>query len=114
MPLTCDSDGDYDWFYESPADYSTLATKRSRKCCSCKSRIAIGDTVLKFRCYRGPQHDIEESIYGDEVPMADKFMCESCGDQFYNLDALGFCISLGENMKHLLAEYVDVYVRKSA
>ena len=33
--LTCnmDADGDYDWYYDQPDDFTALDTKRSRKCC---------------------------------------------------------------------------------
>jgi hypothetical protein len=40
--------------------------------------------------------------------MADWVMCEECSDQFFNLEALGFCVLVGENMQELLAEYVEI------
>ena len=113
MSLSCECYDDYDgdgWFFYQPDDYSTLKTKRARRCCSCGERIAVGDTVVEFERARGPRDDIEERIYGEgnEIELASWFMCESCGDQYFNLTALGFCITLPENMHKLLREYVDM------
>lgn len=112
MSLSCECGDDGDWWYFQPEDYSMLETKRWRKCCSCKALIRPGDLCLKFKCERHPQYEIEERIYGDEVPMPAKFMCESCADQYFNLDALGFCIQLTDNMMDLLREYREVYASK--
>lgn len=59
--------------------------------------------------YRPPNDDIEERIHGDEVYMANKFMCEECSDIFFSLKELGFCLSLGSDMHDLLREYHEVY-----
>ena len=115
MGLSCstyDYDGD-GWYYYSPDDYSTLDTKRSRKCCSCKKTLRPGDMVVRFDRYRGPLSDIEQDIAGDEIVLAPWWMCEPCGDQFFNLDALGFCIMLGdESMDELRRQYVEEYVKR--
>jgi len=63
---------------------------------------------LKFDCFREPNCDYEESRFGDEVPMAYKYMCESCGEIFLNLADLGYCITLGDNMRDLLMDYWDL------
>ena len=113
MSLSCYcDDGDFDWYYNGPDDYTTLNTKRSRKCCSCKARIKVGDLCVKFtRCERPNEESVSWRIHGDERPLAPYFMCEACGDQYFNLEALGFCISVGsDNMQRLREEYVACYV----
>jgi hypothetical protein len=45
----------------------------------------------------------------NEIPLADKYMCEECGDLYYSLEALGFCLTLGTNMHDLVQEYHEVY-----
>lgn len=110
MSLSCSCDDEFDWYYLEPSDFSTLTTKRSRKCCSCGSRIAVGSDCARFERYRAPVTDIEERIQGDEVPLADKWMCEECGGLYFSLTDLGFCINLGsENMRSLVQEYADTY-----
>ena len=115
LSCTCDYD-DYDgdgWFYYGPEDYTTLQTKRSRKCCSCSTKINVGDIVTKFTRARNLNYgSIEEKIYGEggEIYLADWFMCEECSDLYFSLKELGFCISLGyDSMQDLLKEYQDVY-----
>jgi hypothetical protein len=60
---------------------------------------------------REPKDEIELRIYGDgdTVDMPTLYMCEKCGDQFMNLDALGFSIDICENMFDLLKEYREIY-----
>lgn len=114
MSLTCSCSDDYEWYYFSPKDYSTLDTKYRRKCYSCGQVIELGAIVLRFRRWRHPGDEVEERIYGygdGEVPMPDKYMCEECGDIFYSLEDLGFCINLGDSMYNLLQEYHEVYQR---
>lgn len=81
-----------------------LNTKRSRKCCSCGCTIKPGEVVAEFLRTKRPENDIEERIYGDEVPLATWFMCEECGGLFMAIEDQGFCISLtkGESMRSLV------------
>jgi predicted RNA-binding Zn-ribbon protein involved in translation (DUF1610 family) len=107
LSCSCDYDGD-GWFYYRPADYSTLKTKRARRCCSCGERIAVGDTVVEFDRARHAQNDIEERIHADnDIVLASWFMCEACGDQYFNLAELGFCINLPANTPKLVREYAQ-------
>lgn len=118
MTLSCYcGDGDYDWYYSAPEDrdgpaYAPLDTKRSRRCCSCKQRIAVGDLAVRFERFRYAEYpSVEANIYGEggEVPMPDWFMCERCGDLYYSLTELGFCINLGaDSMPALVEEYADM------
>ena len=72
MSLSCScGDGDFAWYYSGvPSDVAPLATKRARKCCSCGCKLKPGDDVAEFSRWRGPVTDIEERIFGDEVPLA--------------------------------------------
>jgi hypothetical protein len=110
MPLSCECDYDEncDWYFDRPEDYSTLDSKRRRRCCSCKELIDVGATVLSFERWRTPQcESIEEKIYGEgeNVPLAPWIMCERCGDIYFSLGELGFCVNLDESMLALLSEY---------
>ena len=97
-------DGD-NWQYFIPDDFKKLKTIRRRRCSSCKELINIGSDCLEFSRIRSPKTDIEEMIIGDEIPMASWWMCEKCGEQFLNLNELGYCINLEDNMFDLLQEY---------
>lgn len=119
MSLMCDmdGDGDYDWYYETADDFAPLATKRSRKCCSCGGVIKVGELSLKHTCSRPPKYDIEERIYGDDsmaVPMASRYMCEACGDLSMNLRELGYCAPPGDDMRELVKEYAEMMKGASA
>lgn len=107
----CESD-DADWWYTGADDFSVLATKRSRKCCSCGKKLAPGAEVLKFERWRRPAYDsIEEKIMGDgaEIYLADWFMCEECGGLYMAINELGFCFDLGnDDMRQLAREYGDM------
>lgn len=122
MSLSCDYDGDgdgSDWFWTQPATESPLATKRSRKCCSCGQKILPGQLSREISRFRPPSERcnyIEQSIYGDEVPMASWYFCEPCGDLSESISELGFCYALGESLKQQIADYREeeaVYKRKT-
>ena len=110
MGLSCGYDGgDYDWWYEAPEDFEVLATKRSRRCFSCKCKIKVGDTCARFENHRSARHDIEERIYGDTVPMPDTFLCEGCGGLFFALEELGYDISFdGSSMRELVEQHNEI------
>lgn len=106
MSLSCYCDNDGEWWHFAPDDFSTLDTKRSRKCCSCGERIAVGDVCGKFDRGRVPNSIVEERIYGtEEVPQSPWFMCERCTGLYFSLSDLGFCLNLGEDMRALVREY---------
>ena len=113
MSLTCHCSNEYDFYYMRPKNFTTLRTRKRKRCSSCKTLICRGTTVLIFNTWREPKTDIEERIYRGEVPMARKYMCEKCGDQFMNLSELGFCIDPTENMFELLQDYQEIYGRQS-
>jgi hypothetical protein len=111
MSLFCDAGGydtdGADWWWYQPADEAPLATKRSRKCCSCGQKVGVGETARKILRYR-PATEFEEmrGIACDEVPLADWYLCEPCGDLADSLSELGFCYDLdGESLAEQIAEY---------
>lgn len=110
MSLSCYCDvDDADWYYEAGDNFSLLDTKRSRKCCSCGAKLTPGSEVLRFMRYRHAAYDsIEEKIFGEgnEIYLADWFMCETCGGLYMALNELGFCCDLGhDDMRELAKEY---------
>lgn len=107
--LSCECGFDTDsWCYMYPHDFSTFLPARRKRCCSCNALITQGDCCVVFDRYRPARDDIEEKIQGDEINIADWFMCEKCGEIFFNLESLGYCITLGENMPELLSEYWEM------
>lgn len=118
MSLYCSTDfddygGDWSWMWDR-AETKLLATKRSRKCCSCGEKIKPGDPAAVVNRLRRPKDDIEERIYGEdgEVYMADWYFCETCNDLALSLDELGFCFELGG--KQSLAEQIKEYRKEEA
>lgn len=115
MSLFCnaggyDTDG-ADWWWYQPADEAPLATKRSRKCCSCGAKVGVGETARKVRRYRPTTEWEEMRGLGDEVRLADWYLCETCGDLADSLAELGFCYTLGGDS---LAKQIDEYRREEA
>ena len=119
LSCSCDNDG-ADWWYEPSSDFAVLATKRSRKCCSCGTKIKPGDEALYLRRWRSPSmrcNYIEESIYGEEVPLAPWFLCETCGGLYFAVQDLGMCCDISDNIAHQIREYraeEDAYRKRSA
>lgn len=110
MSLFCDTGGDYDgadWWWYQPKDEAPLATKRSRKCCSCREKIAVGATARKITRYRPATEWEDMRGLGDEVQLSDWYLCETCGDIADSLSELGFCYTLGdgESLKAQIYEY---------
>lgn len=114
LTCSCPDIEDDMWSYIEPDDFTILSTVKRKRCKSCNKLINIGDTSLRFNRLRYPKNDIEERIYGEgnEIDLAPYYMCEKCGDQYFNLSALGFCIDITEYMFNLLKEYREIYGRK--
>ncbi len=110
MPLTCNCEHDGEgWYYHPPKDFSTLDTSQRRRCASCGEPIDVGATAVRFERGRFPASDLEERIHGEEVPLAPKYLCEECGGLFFSLEDLGFCLTLGEDMRELVRQYAELY-----
>ena len=98
------------WLYYGPSDFSVFDKKRRKRCCSCKELIDIDSLCLEFGRTRYPRTEIEDRIYGEgnEIEIASYFMCDKCGEQYLNLEALGYCIDITDNMFDLLEEYQEM------
>ena len=109
MSLYCSSDygydGDGDWSWNYPQDEAPLATKRSRKCCSCKTKIKPGVISRRINRFRPATEWEEIRGFGDEVYLADWYFCETCGDLADSLDELGYCYDIGESLASQIREY---------
>ena len=109
MSLSCScGSGDFERWYYPPEDFDNLKANRRQRCYSCGKLIDLGSDCLIFERQRSPYTYIEEKIYGDEVPLANKYMCGPCGEIFLNLTAIGYCINIGGHMKEELREYWDI------
>ena len=116
MSLSCGCDDwgdDADWYW-SDDKFVVLATKRSRRCRACKTILKPGTECLELTRFRGPRTDFEERIYGDEVPLASRYLCERCAGIYLSLEELGFCLNPEESMDAQLAEYHRDYAKPPA
>ncbi len=118
MGISCGSCSDWDDFsYYPPDDFGVLETKRGRRCWSCGDRIKVGDDCGKFSLQRCPKDEIEERIYGeeaDDIPMADKYMCETCTGLYFTIEELGFCITMPADMREEVRIAADIIAAKRA
>lgn len=103
LSCSCYHDGSYEWYYWAPEDFTTLKTARRKRCLSCGELINVGATCVAINRFRDPSNEIEERIHGMEVPLADKHMCEKCGEIFLNLIHHGYCVTMdGHTMQEEL------------
>lgn len=112
MSLSCTCDymdiDDPDWWFYEPNDFSIFQKKRRKRCNSCGRLIDIGSPCLEFLRDRPPCTDIEEMIVGDDVPIASLYFCEWCGEQYFNLSDLGYCLTPEDDMIKCLKEYYEL------
>ena len=114
MSLSCSCDdfelsGD-SWLYYQPSDFDVLNTRKRKRCCSCGDLIGIGHDCVEFPRVRGTRGEYEERRFGDcgEIELASWWMREDCGGLYFSLTELGYCITLGDDMRSLVAEYAAV------
>lgn len=108
LSCSCNTGDDYEQWYLRPHDFEKFDKNRRKRCCSCKKLISQGAVCLRFERARTTNTDIEERIYGDEVPLADKFMCEWCGEMYFNLTEAGYCYSLCDSIPEMMKEYWEL------
>jgi hypothetical protein len=110
LACSCDYD-DPAWWHEDGGDVKPLNTKRMRRCCSCKDRIAVGEDCMAFPRWRTPNYgSIEERIFGEggEVWLATWYLCDRCAGLYESLDGLGFCNLLGQDLRSVCREYAQM------
>lgn len=97
-----------------PGNYTTLDTKKRKRCCSCGELIEIGAIVVKVTRIKIADTEIEERIFGEggEIGLAPHYLCEKDADIFFSLDELGFCITPYDNMSEHLSQYAELYGKK--
>ena len=123
MSLSCSCDYDYDpepgmWAYMGEHSwFETLDTTRGKRCCSCGDLINVGSLCIKHPRYRYPYSEIEAAIVGADPDMneeptirvANHYQCESCGEIWLNLTAVGYeCLLPNEKMSDALKEYHEL------
>jgi hypothetical protein len=109
MGLSCEcgiGDGDYAWYYSPKKEQTPLTTSKRRRCQSCNCLIDVGSLCLEFERWK----EICDT-YGD--PLRDEYLashyeCEECSDLRENLEELGFCVDLGDNIRDLTKEYAKM------
>lgn len=99
-----------DYYFYHNDKFSKLETKKRKRCCSCNNLINIGDTIISFERARKSLTDIEERIYGDEVSLANHYMCEKCFEIYLNLMDIGYNIDIDQNMNEYLKEYFQFLI----
>ncbi|SCY45049.1 hypothetical protein [Desulfoluna spongiiphila] len=114
LSCTCnDWDGDGPaWYW--PDDFTVMPwVVRRKPCQSCGLLIDIGSVCISFIRFRPPESDIEERIEGEEVPLATHYLCEACGEIFFNLNAAGYCVGPYDDLQDDLEEYQEITGFKS-
>lgn len=118
MGLSCECSCDYGncgWWYEVHTIAKPLATKRTRKCVSCRRRISIGDPAYRINRWRIATGDVEERIHGEggEVQLADWYFCPECGVLYHALEKVNMCFDLGtDDLRDVLREFNAEYAPK--
>ena len=115
MGLSCDYDSDFEpgttaWNW--PSALKPLATKRSRKCCSCGKPLAPGDLAAEWRRYKVPEYDVEISIWGDSgelgPPRASKYHCVECDLISGFLRTFDYVFNPADDMRNLAKEHAGL------
>ena len=121
MSLSCscdfDDDGEADWYWWPPNEYSEYKMKRKARCCCecCNNMIAYGAITGTVRRTRsGTEWEDDRGIaYMDDPEsksLANAYMCERCTDLYFSFVELGFdCVSPYEDMIQLAKDYHEQY-----
>ena len=109
MSLSCTCDYDYaDYYIAAEDDFELFKSSRRKRCLSCKKLINNKTFVLRLHEWRAPFTDMEERFHGDQVYLADKFLCETCGEIYLNLTDIGLCVDFSQTMQENLRDYHDM------
>lgn len=110
MALSCDTyfdDGECDWYWYWPSDFTTTSVGRRKRCRSCKQLIGICEDAVEIPRYRYAQSEFEMNFYGEgcEIDMASWWMCEDCGGLMLSLLEHGYALSIDDDMRVLAKEH---------
>lgn len=111
MTISCAIDvDDAAWWWTSSMRLFIYDKPRGKRCCSCGDMVRRGEKHIRVERWRAPANDVEDRIYGDEVPLACWVMCESCAPIFVKLYKMNVEMDLGHsNLHDLLGEFEALY-----
>lgn len=105
----CGDVEDAAWYYYPHGSNVVLNSGRSRRCKSCSAKLMDGDRARRYTRFRQPRSDIEERIYGDEVPLAPYHHCPECAAIYDALSNADVCVELGSDLREDLEEFNALY-----
>ncbi|MBU2839457.1 hypothetical protein HF670_07750 [Acidithiobacillus thiooxidans] len=98
------------WWWSANMRLLPYDKNRGKRCCSCGDMVRRGAKYIQVERWRDNANEVEERIYGDEVPLASWVVCESCAPisvKFYNMNVdLGLGVT---NLDNLLGEFETLY-----
>ena len=111
MTISCavDCDGAA-WWWSANMRLLPYDKNRGKRCCSCGDMVCRGAQYIQVERWRECVSDIEQRIYGDEVPLASWVICESCAPIFVKLHEMNVDVYLGDsNLHDILVEFEAIY-----
>lgn len=111
MSISCNIESDdAAWWWSTNKELTTYKKSVSKRCCSCKELIKPEQRCIPIERWRNPKNEIEERIYGDDIPLARWFMCEACAPIFVKFLDMEVHINLGvDSLQSLLKEFEKLY-----
>jgi len=111
MSISCSCDVDREdaaWFWIKDDACTQLKTKRSRKCCSCKTKLNPGDMALIIERWRRPDSEVEDRIYGEdgEIKLADWHSCPYCASIANIVSKHGACYDISSDIQDQIIEHI--------
>ena len=96
------------WCFFDPQDFSVFDRKRRIRCKSCGDLIELDSPCIKFYRVRAAYTEIEERIKGEEIAMAPLYWCEKCGEIYFNLTEIGYCLTPTDCAPDAMEEYWEI------
>lgn len=111
MSISCNIESDdAAWWWSTNRKLIPYGQSISKRCCSCKELIKPQQHYLPIQRWRNPKNEIEERIYGDDIPLAHWFVCEACAPILVKFLDMDVHINLGVDTLHnLLQEFEKLY-----
>ncbi|MDD2748656.1 hypothetical protein [Acidithiobacillus thiooxidans] len=98
------------WWWNANMRLLPYDKKKGKRCCSCGDMVQHGAKYIQVERWRDCANEVEERIYGDEVPLASWVVCESCAPIFVKLHEMNVDVDLGNSNFHdLLGEFESIY-----
>ncbi len=96
--------------WDAPDGFTTLQTASPKRCRNCSCTVRFEAVAVMFIRYKIAASPVELRIHGEggRIPRASHFLCEECGDLYFNLADRGYdfeYVALEETLKlHRQAE----------